>query len=280
MDTKVCFITGCASGIGKRLAVEAYQRGYRVVVSDIDEAALRHLTQELGWQQDRFLSIGMDVCNHAAWQNAIEQTLQRFGRIDVLMNVAGVLKSGYVFEPCPIADIDLQLNVNVKGLMYGTYQAAQQMVKQKSGHIINIASLAGIAPVPGMAVYSASKHAVRGFSLAVAAELRPHNVHVTAVCPDAVDTPMLSRMIEQPQAVLSFSGKPLSVEDVCQLIFGSVMRRRPVEAVIPAGRGFLARLAMFFPGIIINLQKPFVALGKKRQEQLLREKTQTTSPNK
>src|SRR5205085_5137897 len=129
-----------------------------------------------------------------------------YGRVDVLMNVAGYLLPGYIHETS--ADqIERHMDINAKGLMLGTQAAARVMVRQGQGHIINIASMAALAPVPGLCCYSASKYAVRAFSLAVAQELRPHGVYVTAVCPDAVQTPMLDLQVDYQEAAMTFSGR-------------------------------------------------------------------------
>ena len=109
--------------------------------------------------------------------------------------MAGVLRVERVEDLQP-ESVALQLDVNTKGVILGTQAAAKVMVGQGRGHIINIASMAALAPVPGISVYSASKFAVRGFSLAAAQELEDRGVQVTVVCPDAVDTPMVDYQLD------------------------------------------------------------------------------------
>ena len=156
---QIVFLTGCANGIGRHLATVFYQRGDAVVITDVDEAGIHNLTA--AWDPDRVLVARLDVRNLANWRQIIDQTLARWGRIDIGLNVAGVLRAGYVsrFDP---ADIDFIIDINVKGVLLGSHLLAEQMVKQSSGHIINIASLAALSPVLGMSLYSASKFAVRG----------------------------------------------------------------------------------------------------------------------
>src|SRR5205823_4569252 len=112
----------------------------------------------------------------------------------------------------------------------------------RHGHIINIASMAALAPIPGISLYSASKYAVRGFSLAAAQELRAHGVYVTVVCPDAVQTPMLDAQLAHDEAAATFSGpRLLTVEEVGRAIIGQGLARRPLEIYLPPSRGWLAR---------------------------------------
>lgn len=122
---------------------------------------------------------------------------------------------------------------------------------QEFGHIINIASLAGIAPVSGLSLYTASKFAVRGFSLAAAAEFRDFGIFVSVVCPDLVDTPMLTTQLDYPEeSKLSFSGpkKVLRPEDITRVIL-ELMENPRVQVCIPERRGLLAKIAGAWPKI-------------------------------
>jgi 3-oxoacyl-[acyl-carrier protein] reductase len=184
------------------------------------------------------------------------------------MNIAGVIRPGLVEAISP-ADVDFQLDINAKGTILGTRAAAARMIPKRSGHIINIGSLASLAPVAGLSLYTASKFAVRGFSLAAASELKPHGVALTLVMPDAVKTPMLDLQVDYDEAALTFSGdKPLAVEDIEELIINTVLPRRPLEVTIPLTRGALARLANTVPGAISLLRPLLTAKGSKEQARL------------
>lgn len=240
-------LTGCASGIGRHLAGVLASRGHRLILTDIDEEALRELADAQGWKAPRVQVRRLDVSSAEDWSKVITLAVSSWGRLDVLMNIAGYIQPGFVHE-LNDKEVDRHMDVNAKGVMYGSRAAAAQMVAQGHGHIINVASLAGIAPVPGISLYSASKHAVRGFSLAIAQELRPRGVYVTVVCPDAVKTPMLTKQLPFEAAAMTFSNPtPLSVHDVERLILDKVLPDRPMEATLPVGRGLLARLASFIP---------------------------------
>lgn len=199
------------------------------------------------WPADRTLLLALDVCDPQAWDKALQETISRFGRVDVLMNVAGSIRPSAV-QDLPPEHVHEQIDVNVKGVIFGTQAAARIMIRQGGGHIINISSLCGLAPIPGVAVYSASKYAVRGFSLAAAQELRPRGVYVTVVCPDAVETRMLEEQVDHDASAVIFSNpRPLTLEKVTRVILGRVLRRRPLEAYIPAIRGRFARLMDLHP---------------------------------
>ena len=265
MTPRTFFLTGCASGIGRHLADELSSRGHRVVASDINELALRDHAHKAGWPTETTKAVGLDVSDPDAWEARLDETMKWFGSLDVVLNVAGYLLPGWVHE-LETSTIHRHFDVNIKGTIFGTVAAARRMVAQGSGHIINVASLAALAPIPGLALYSASKYAVRSFSLAAAQELRSKGVFVTVVCPDVVQTPMLDLQRGYEQAVLSFSGKrALTVEEVGEVIFNRVLPSAPLEVFFPATRGWLARVADVFPRTIEWVRPVLVRRGRKRQ---------------
>ena len=262
---RIVFITGCANGIGRHLATVFYQLGDAVVVTDVDEAGIRTLTAT--WDPCRVLVARLDVRDRANWQQLIDQTLARWGRIDVGLNVAGVLRVGYVsaFDP---ADIDFIFDINVKGVLLGSRLLIEQMVKQGSGHLINIASLAALSPVLGMSLYLSSKFAVRAFTLAAAGELRSQGVRVSVICPDLVATNMLTQQIDQPEAALSFTGsRTLTVGDVERAVLHDALERNRVEVIIPASRGWLSKLGNAFPGLLFRAAGDLMKKGRVKQKQ-------------
>lgn len=245
-------LTGGASGIGKHLTAVLLRQGRRVIATDLNIDAIEAPEKHR-----------LDVRDPEAW----ERVLDAAGDVDVLMNIAGCLRPGWVHEARP-EDIHMQLDVNVKGVMFGTRAAARRMAARGRGHILNFASMAALAPIPGIAVYSASKYAVRGFSLAAAQELRPRGVHVTVICPDAVRTPMLERQKDFEEAAMIFSApRILSVEDVERAVMRALVKK-PLEVFIPRGRGCFARLADLFPGLTIRLGDRLRRRGLERQAAL------------
>ena len=245
---KAIFVTGAASGIGKYLANSFADRGDRVFCTDIDLASMHTWVEDRGEAPGTIVTRRLDVRRPEDWKEAVDEAVRTFGRIDVLLNVAGYLRPGYVAE-VSTEDVDMHFDVNAKGVVYGTREAAKTMVERGCGHIINVGSLASLTPVPGLSLYGASKFAVRGFSLSAAEELRPRGVDVSVVLLDAVRTPMLDRQAGFEEAALTFSGpRPLELEEVEALI-DDVMARRPLEVTLPRQRGLVARLAGFVPDI-------------------------------
>ena len=262
------FLTGCASGIGRHLAEVLLAAGHEVFATDLDEAALR----AHAWPADRVHLRRLDVTQSSAWDLVFAEAVRVMGRIDVLINVAGHLLPGYVGD-FDAESVHRHLDVNTKGVIFGTHTAARHMLARGAGHIINIASLAALAPVPGIALYSASKYAVRGFSLAAAQELRPRGVAVTVVCPDAVRTPMLDLQIGYREAAMTFSGSRfLTVEDIANAIVRRVLPRRPLELYLPRSRALLARLADVFPRTALWLRPMLDRRGRARQRTMQRER--------
>lgn len=240
------FLTGCASGIGRHLTKVLLARGAEVWATDLDPAGLETLRAE--HKTGALHTRRLDVTDAAAWREVFGEA-EAAGPVDVLLNVAGYLRPSHLADATD-ADIDRHFDVNVKGVALGTRTAAQAMRERKRGHIINFASLAGLAPIPGITLYSASKYAVRALSLAAAEELRPHGVAVTAVCPDAVQTPMLDLQVDYDEAALTFSAPCiLSVDDVARVVLGPVLRKRPLLVCLPRHRGWLARFADLFPNV-------------------------------
>ena len=195
----------------------------------------------------------------------VDAVCSEHGRLDLMFNNAGIAIVG------PVADFSLDqwdrlVDVNIRGVIYGTHAAYRRMVAQGSGHIVNIASMAAYAPIPGIALYSASKFAVRAFSLAAAMELKDRGVAVTVVCPDAVATPMLDKQKDYEEAALTFTApRILQPEEVAAELVGPVLERRPFEVALPRSRKWLARVMDTFPDLAPMVQPMFMKQGRARQ---------------
>ncbi|WP_250657222.1 SDR family oxidoreductase [Alkalimarinus coralli] len=265
MSNDVIWLTGSASGIGLHLTGEFLKLGYRVIATDINIEELERLASQHKWNRSNALIAKLDVTSDKDWQATYNIAIKQWGRIDRLLNIAGYLKPGYIHETNS-NEVDRHIDINVKGLILGSQLAAKHMVKAGCGHIINIASLAGIAPIPGIALYSTSKFAVRGFSLALAQELKPHGVQVTVICPDAIQTPMLDLQEDYDEAALTFSGpEPLTVENISKALFSEVIPNAPIEITLPWHRGALAKLGSAFPKASFLLGGVLAKQGKKAQ---------------
>lgn len=271
MRDEVAVITGAARGIGRHFAGEMAKHGYRLVLTDVDYEDLSGAFEAT----DNLVLLEHDIRDRGHWQAVLDEVERRFGRLDYLVNNAGVIQPGHAWE-AELDDIDRQIDVNVKGLMYGTLLASRAMRKRGRGHIINVASLTGVAPISGLDIYSASKFAVRGFSLAVAHGLHGTGVAVTVICPDLVDTAMLDLQLDYDASALAFSGsRALAVEDVSRALF-RVMETRPMELNLPRSRGWLAKIGNLAPRLATVLSRTLTSKGLKTMARMRKERDEAS----
>ncbi len=265
ISEQVFWVTGAASGVGTHLSDCLLRRGARVMATDVNLDGLRRAARGRDWPTERVLLRRHDVSDAEAWDSGLRELLLRWQRLDVLMNVAGMIHPGWLVEAA-VSDIDRHIDVNFKGVAYGCRTAARQMTSAGHGHIINFASLAGIAPVSGIGLYSASKFAVRAYSAVLARELISKGVYVTVICPDAIETPMLVQQEGYEEAALTFSGgEILTVHDIERVIFSRILPRKPREVTIPFSRGLQAKLAGLFPRFADLLTRVLQKRGREVQ---------------
>ena len=191
---KVAIVTGGSRGIGRATALALATEGAKVVVnyarsSDAAEAVVTEITSAGG----EAVALGADVSQAEEVDNLIKQTLDKFGRIDVLVNNAGITRDTLLMRMKP-ADWQAVINLNLTGVFLCTKAVTKTMLKQRSGRIINIASVAGQMGNPGQANYSAAKAGVIGFTKTVAKELASRNVTVNAVAPGFIATDMTEEL--------------------------------------------------------------------------------------
>ena len=188
---KIVVLTGAASGIGRSTAVLFANEGAIQVLSDNDEKGLKETYELLNDNEKlRTTIIKVDVRKQNEVKEMIEKTIEMHGRIDVLIVNAGVVRVGPV-ETFPDEDYNLLIDVNVKGTHYTCKYAVPYFMKQKSGSIITLASVAAHIGQVAHANYCSTKAAVLGYTRALALDMAPYNVRVNSVSPGATDTPML-----------------------------------------------------------------------------------------
>jgi NAD(P)-dependent dehydrogenase (short-subunit alcohol dehydrogenase family) len=186
--SKTWFITGATRGLGADIAAAALEAGDRVVATGRQRAAV---SDRLGPDSDRLLSLSLDVADAAQAQAAVAAAVERFGAIDVLVNNAGYGHIGF-FEESTAADIEAQFATNVFGLFNVTRAALPAMRAARRGHVFNLSSTAGIRGIAAGSLYCATKFAVEGFSESLAHELAPFGIHVTIVEPGPFRTDFLT----------------------------------------------------------------------------------------
>ena len=236
---RVIVVTGAANGIGNALALALAAEGAALVLVDIDADGLSALRRTFVGGGLKASVVRADVRDGAALDDLARHAVATFGRVDAVVNCAGIVIPGAI-DTCPAQDITRQLDTNLGGTIKVTRAFVPLFKRQGSGHLVLIASLAGIVPLPGESIYAASKFAVRGFAHSIAHELRGTGVEVTVVCPDSVRTGMLAIEAADPGSSLSFSSPAMEPEEVARAILG-VLRRPRLEVTVPGFRGRLIR---------------------------------------
>lgn len=191
MENKVVLITGGAGGIGKETAKLFLENGANVALVDISQEALEQTKADLN-APDRVLVIQGDVTKEEDVESYVQQTVEKFGSIDVFFNNAAIAGPATLIKELDKKTFDTIMNINVTGVFLGLKHVIKQMEKQGHGSIINTASNAAYIGAAGMAGYIASKHAVAGLTKTAALEVAASGIRVNAVAPAAIDTQMLS----------------------------------------------------------------------------------------
>jgi short-subunit dehydrogenase len=241
-------VTGAAGGLGRALVGALAGRGAEVVATDapgVDGV-------------DRVL----DVTDPEA-----ARVLAAEVSPDVWINNAGLLGAARALDQ-PDDEVLRVVEVNLLGVIYGTRAAAAAMVAGGGGDICNIGSLSSWNPTPGLAVYAATKHAVRAYSGALAAELRGTGVRVTCLCPDGIWTPMLQRAVTSDAAAMPFSGRRLlTPEEVAEAAVRLLCGRRLLSS-LPAGRATMAKVSGLWPSLGVAAAAGARRRGRRHQARL------------
>ena len=187
-NKKVWFVTGASKGLGLALAKRLLEQGYRVTATSRNAAQLVSAIENAS---DNFLPLGVDLTNPDAVKKAIADTVEKFGQLDVIVNNAGYGMGGTV-EEFTEEELQQSFSVNVFAPVYVMQAALPYMRKQRSGHIINISSIAGFAGATGWAIYAATKSALTGLTEVLAQDLKELKIHTTAVAPGGFRTEFLS----------------------------------------------------------------------------------------
>jgi NAD(P)-dependent dehydrogenase (short-subunit alcohol dehydrogenase family) len=268
LDSKVVVITGAGSGIGRALAVEVASHGARVAISDVNEKGLAEtveLAKQAGATEVR--ADKLDVSDRAAFLAYADAVAEQFGRVNVIVNNAGVTMTGD-FEDMTLEEFDWIMGINVDGVVTGTKAFLPHLIASGDGHIVNISSLFGLVSMPGQSAYNASKYAVRGFTEALREEMliNGHKVGVSCVHPGGIKTG------------IARNGRKTAgqnAEAIDKLFEEKLARMSPEKAARIIVRGILKNQARVLVGIDAHLIHNFgkftgsryqdvIALGSKR----------------
>ena len=232
---KVVAVTGGGRGIGRAIAQALAREGARVAVGDLDREAAEQTAATLG---ESGLGLGVDVTDHAGLIAFLDQVEQRLGPLDVLVNNAGIMAVTPLVEESA-ESIARQLDINLRAVIHGTQEAMRRMVPRGTGHIVNMASIAGRSGFPHLATYCATKHGVVGLSEAARVELRNTGVEVSVVMPSIVRTELAAGLADSRV-------KAVEVDEVAREVL-SALRRPRFDVFVPRSNGPLVQLTSPLP---------------------------------
>lgn len=241
LTDKVVAITGGARGIGLATAKAVLAEGAKVALGDLDTELAEKQAVELGGDP-AVVGLPLDVSDPASFAAFLDDVEARLGRLDVLVNNAGIMPTGPFVDESPTMSRRM-IDVNVYGVLNGSRLAAARFVPRGAGHIVNIASLAGITGEPGMATYCGTKHFVVGFTESLHRELRPHRVGVSLVLPGIINTELSAGTKVPGWARPLATAEP---EDVAAGIVAAVSKDKPRKTV-PATLGALLKSVSLLP---------------------------------
>lgn len=190
LEGKVALVTGGARGMGAAEAALFVEEGARVVISDVLDSVGEETARRISPDGSSCRFVHHDVTSESDWDSVLSSALGAFGQIDVLVNNAGIFERGSVVDTT-LEAYRRTIDINQVGVFLGMKTVAPHMISRKTGSIVNISSVAGLAGTPGFLAYGASKWAVRGMTKGVAKELAPFGVRVNSIHPGIIDTPML-----------------------------------------------------------------------------------------
>ncbi|HKJ34041.1 MAG TPA: SDR family oxidoreductase [Balneolales bacterium] len=196
IEGKIIVITGASSGLGEAAARQLSAQGATLVLGARRTDRINKLAEELNKDGGPALAITTDVTDRDQVKKLVDKAVEKYGRIDVMINNAGLMPHSPL-ERLKIDEWDQMIDVNIKGVLYGIAAVLPFMKKQKSGHIINVSSVAGHKIRPGGVVYSATKHAVRVISEGLRQEVKPYNLRTTIISPGAVATELPDSISEE-----------------------------------------------------------------------------------
>jgi len=237
---KVAFITGGASGIGAAFATALADQGAVVWIADRQIGPAQELAQRINDAGGKAQAVELDVRSYPSFERAVAEALRYSGRIDYLFNNAGIGAGGEV-DSYTLDDWNDVIDVNLRGVAYGIQAVYPIMIRQGGGHIVNTASMAGLVASPGIASYTATKHAVVGMSKALRLEAERHGVRVSVLCPGVIRTPILSGgrygrsngLTEEQQLKFWEPLRPLAPEVFAERALRAVSRGKAI-IVVPA----------------------------------------------
>ncbi len=264
IEGKTAIITGAAGGIGTEIALLMERLGARLALVDIDRKRLDGLSKKLSSPAQTILC---DITDLKQVKKAVSAAVRKHGAIDILVNNAGIIVPG-LFENSAPGDIRRQVEINLMGAVNFTREVIPAMKASGGGHIVTVSSLAGIVPETYSAVYTATKFALRGLGLTLHLELKRHNIGVTTVFPDSVDTPMLKMEALHGGSPLTFLSPAQAPAVVARAVVKGIVKDR-IEMYCPHSQGLLSKLVLCWPWAISKVWPLLEQSGEKNKRKFL-----------
>jgi len=227
LQGKVVVVTGASAGIGEAIARELAPLGAKLVLNARRESQLQALAGELGGEIE---IVGGDVAEAEVGQRLLDATLARFGRVDVLINNAGIFRNGPI-DSVDIGELETMIALNFTAVVRNSYLFARVMKAQGSGHILNVSSISANLTTPGCGVYSGTKRALEGFSECMRLELAEAGVRVGVVTPGSVATEVFDHIPKEKRPSANLQVRKLEAADMADAV--RYMLERPPHANIP-----------------------------------------------
>ena len=206
---KVAVITGAAQGFGKLLAEELAKRGAKLVISDINEAGVHQVADDIASTGAEIIALTCDVSKNEACKAMVDAAIEKFGRVDIGVNNAGVAHEFMLLHEIDESIMDSQFAINVKGVQFGMRHQIKQMLAQGEGVILNVSSMAGLGGAARGSAYAMAKHAVIGLTKTGAVEYARSNIRINAVCPFFTLTPMVTNFADETMQGKMSQGAPM-----------------------------------------------------------------------
>ncbi len=246
--TKTAIITGGGGGLGRAAALKLAESGINISIIDVSEEQGNETVRLVEEKGAKAIFIKADVTKAEEVKKYVEKTVETFGSVDMFFNNAGISGPGKKFLDNSIEQIDLVVDINLRGALYGLYYVLPEMIKNGGGSIVNTSSTAGLVGQDGVVSYSATKHGIVGITKSIAAEYANQGIQINAVAPGSTETPMVKQYREaNPELFKTVSagipqrrlGQP---EEVAELVAFLLMSEAKYinGAVVPIDGGFTA----------------------------------------
>lgn len=270
---RVVVITGGAKGLGRGLAEALARAGARLVVGDVDTVAAQALCAELSAQGCTATALAVDVTDPASVDRLVEEAVGLHGRIDYMINNAGIAAGGE-FEATPVDTLRRVVEIDLLGAAYGTLSAYRQMLRQRGGHIVNVASMLALFPQPLSAAYVAAKYGLGGLTRSVLAEGAEHGISCTMICPGYIATNLFAAgsfagSMTKEQVLERIPFRLIDVDTAVERTLSAIRARRAI-AVFP----FYARALWWIERLSPRLMDALLRAMLRRQRRRFGSATQ------